>query len=219
MKKLFNQHSGFTLVETMIVVAILSFLIAATYGIFLSGQSIWNRTDTSIELDEQLTKAANRVTAELRQSGHDAKGKFQIFNSSQSGANQSDVFKFSIPVICENGGNPVDANGDTAHWGAPLTWGCSKASCMDENNNCDTVEYKFIQYLINEKHQLLRRVLDFSENTTKEEVIAQDISAMRLEPNFDERMVKLFLTAEKEIGRKRTAKQELQINIRLRNAK
>ncbi len=219
MTKQNHNHSGFTLVETMVVVALLSFLIAATYGTFLSGQSIWNKTNTTIELDEELSKAIGRISAELRLTGHDAKGKFQLVNLSQSGVNQSDVFRFSIPVICETGGNPVDANGDTAHWGAPLTWGCAKASCMDENNNCDTVEYKYIQYLINEKRQLLRRILDFSENTVKEEIVAEHIAAIRLEPNFDERMVKISLTAQQDLGRKQIIKQDIQFNVRLRNAK
>ena len=218
MKKYSNKQ-GFTLVEAMVVVAMLSFLLAATYGTFLSGQSIWTKTNNTIELDENLTKAIGRITPELRQSGHDAKGKFQVWIDSKSGVGESDVLRFSIPVICENSGNPVDANGDTAHWGAPLTWGCSKASCMDENNNCDTVEYKYIQYLLNEKHYLLRRVLDFSENTAREDIIAENIVDMNIEPNFNQRVVKIHLTAQKEIGRKQKIKQEMEINIRLRNAR
>jgi hypothetical protein len=90
---------------------------------------------------------------------------------------------------------------------------------MDENNNCDTVEYKSIQYLLNEKHYLLRRVLDFSENTVREDIIAENIVNMTSEPNFDQRMVKVQLTAQKETGKKQKIKQEMEINIRLRNAR
>jgi len=219
MMKKYSNKQGITLVEAMVVMAMLSFLLAATYGTFLSGQSIWTKTNTTIELDEHLNKAASRITPELRQSGHDAKGKLQVWIGSKSGAGESDVLRFSIPVICENKGNPVDANGDTAHWGAPLTWGCTKASCMDENNNCDTIEYKYIQYLLNEKHYLLRRVLDFSENTVREDIIAEGIIGMHIEQNFDQRIVKLQLTAQKEAGKKQKIKQELEINIRLRNAR
>lgn len=217
-KKHLNRF-GFTLVEALVVVALISFLLAATYATFLSGQSIWTKTDNAIELDEQLNKAAGRIAAELRQSGHDGKGIFQVSIDSQTGVNQSDLLRFSIPVICQASGNPVDANGDTAHWGASLTWGCAKASCMDEDSNCDTVEYKFIQYSINEKHQLVRQVLDFATNIVREDIIAEHISGMRIEPNFDQRMMKLRLTAQKEIGRKQNTKEEIEVNVRLRNAR
>ncbi|MBL8012903.1 MAG: prepilin-type N-terminal cleavage/methylation domain-containing protein, partial [Candidatus Omnitrophica bacterium] len=137
MNKSHSRNNGFTLVETMVVVALLSVLVAATYGTFLSGQMIWNKTSYSIELDEQLHNAAQRIQNELKWTGHDAEGKYQLTYITQSGINQSDVFEFSIPVICQTGGNPVDGNGNTAHWGAPLTWGCTRSSCMDQDNNCD----------------------------------------------------------------------------------
>ena len=218
MKKYLNT-SGFTLIEMLIVVALLSFLLAATYGTFLSGQSIWLKTNNTIELDENLNKAVGRIVSELRQSGHDAKGVFQVSINANTGVGESDIFRFSIPVICETGGNPVNAAGDTAHWGAPLTWGCSKSSCMDGDNNCDTIEYKYIQYLLNDKHYLLRRILDFGMNTVHEDIIAENIFDMHLEPNFDQRMVTLHLKAQKDIGKKQIVKQEFEIKIRLRNAR
>lgn len=218
MKNTLNR-SGFTLIETILVVAILSFLIAATYGAFLSGQSIWSRTDNAIELDENLGRAIDRIVPELRQTGHDSKGIFQISIDSHTGVGGSDIFRFSIPVICESGGNPVNAVGDTAHWGAPLTWGCTKASCMDENNNCDTVEYKFVEYRLNEQHNIVRRVLDFGMNVVREDIVSEDIVNMHLEPNFDQRMLTLKLTAQKIIGRNQNLTQELETKIRLRNAK
>jgi prepilin-type N-terminal cleavage/methylation domain-containing protein len=214
----FNR-TGFTFVETMVVVAILSFLIAATYGAFVSGQTIWTKTNNTIELEEHLGRALDRIVPELRQTGHESKGIFQVSVDSQTGVGGSDIFRFSIPVICESGGNPVNANGDTAHWGAPLTWGCNQASCMDENNNCDTVEYKFVEYRLNEEHQIIRRVLDFGLNVVREDVISEDIVGMRIEPNFDQRMLTLKLTAQKKTGHNQTLTQELETKIRLRNAR
>ena len=203
----------------MVVVAILSFLIAATYGAFMSGQSIWLKTNTAIELDEELTKAINRISPELRQSGHDAKGIIQLWIDPEAGPGQSDIVRFSIPVVCETGGNPVDANGETAHWGAPLTWGCGKADCMDANNNCDTVEYKHIQYSLGENNRLLRSVLDFGLNTVREDIIAENITDLQIEPNFDQRLVTLYLTAQKKPGRNQMIEQKIETKIRLRNAR
>lgn len=211
--------SGFTFIETIMVVAILSFLIAATYGAFLSGQSIWLKTNTAIEIDEELTKAINRISPELRQSGHDANGVIQLWINPEAGPGQSDIVRFSIPVICETGGNLVDANGETAHWGAPLTWGCGKADCMDENNNCDTVEYKYIQYTLDDENRLLRQVLDFGLNPVREDRIAENIADFQIEPNFDQRMVTISLTARKKPGRYQTIEQKVETRIRLRNAR
>lgn len=218
MRRLKN-HNAYTLIEAMMVVAILSFLVATTYGTFLMGQTIWNKTSHTIEMDEQLTKAAQRIYAELRLTGHDADGKYQLSFISQAGVNQSDIIKFSIPVICQTSGNPVDGNGDTAHWGAPLTWGCTQSSCMDQNNSCDTIEYKYLRYLIDEQFQFKRQVLDFSENVVREDIIAQNISNFHIEPNFNQSMVKVILTASKTIGRNQTVNQELTLNIRIKNAR
>ena len=219
MNKQRPKISGFTFIETIMVVAILSFLIAATYGAFLSGQSIWLKTNTAIEIDEELTKAINRISSELRQSGHDANGVIQLWINPEAGPGQSDIVRFSIPVICETGGNPVDANGETAHWGAPLTWGCGKADCMDENNNCDTVEYKHIQYALDDKNRLLRQVLDFGLNPVREDMIAENITDFQIEPNFDQRMVTILLTARKNPGRHQTIEQKIETRVRLRNAR
>ena len=218
MKKHLSTY-GFTLIEALMVVALLSFLLAATYGALLSGQSIWLKTNNTIELDENLNKAVGRIVGELRQSGHDAKGMFQVWIDADAGVGESDIFRFSIPVICDTRGNPVNATGDTAHWGSPLTWGCSKSSCMDGDNNCDTIEYKYIQYLLNDKHYLLRRVLDFSMNTAHEDIIAENIYDIQIEPNFDQRMVTLHLKAQKDLGRKQIIKQEFEVKVRLRNAR
>lgn len=213
------NNFAFTFIETMVVVAILSFLIAATYGSFLSGQSIWLKANTAIELDEDLTKAINRISPEIRQSGHDAKGIIQLWTDNDAGPGGSDIVRFSIPVICHAGGNPVDANGDTAHWGAPLIWGCSKSECMDKDGNCDTVEYKHIQYAITQNDKLVRTVLDFGLNTVREDFIAENIVDLQIEPNFDQRMVTLYLTARKKPGKGQVIEQKMEAKIRLRNAR
>lgn len=201
----------------MVVVALLSFLVASTYNAFLIGQSIWAKTEDTVGLEENLTRASDKIIPELRQSGHSASGVFQVSIDNNSGVNQSDILRFSIPVLCQPGAYPVDANGDTAHWGAPLTWGCNEPSCMDANNDCNTIEYKYIQYLLTTKNALVRRVLDRSQISIKEDLVAENIVDMQIEPNFNQRMLTLKLTAEKQSGKK-TIKQSSETKIYLRNA-
>jgi hypothetical protein len=194
-------------------------LIASTYNTFLTGQSLWTKVDQSISLDDNLRKAFDRIVPELSTSGHDKRGFFQVAISNNGGANGSDVLRFSIPVICEANGNPIDPQGDTAHWGAPVTWGCAQASCMDEDNNCETVEYKYIEYLLDDKNTLLRRVLDYSQSQVREDVIASNIANFQAEANFNQRMVTLTLTAQNDPASrlKRTATSEM--NVYLRNSR
>src|SRR5437868_3068269 len=104
-----HPNRGFTLVELAIVVTLLTFLIAATYNTFLTGQSLWVKVDRAIELEDNLREALDRITPELSMSGHDKKGFFQVWIGDNGGVNGSDILRFSIPVICESNGNPVDA--------------------------------------------------------------------------------------------------------------
>jgi prepilin-type N-terminal cleavage/methylation domain-containing protein len=213
------QRAGFTLIELMIVVALLTFLIASTYNTFLTGQSLWTKVDRSIELEENLRQAFDRITPELSMSGHDKQGFFQVWLGDNGGAGGSDILRFSIPVVCQTGGNIVDAEGNAAHWGAPLTWGCSQPSCMDQDNNCDTVEYKYIEYRLNDRHQLVRRVLDYSQQPVHEEVVASRIADFQTEPNFNQRVLTLTLKAETNLLGKSKSTAELKRDVYLRNSR
>ncbi len=218
-QKFLHKPSGFTLIELMIVLTLVTFLIAGTYNTFLTGQTLWTRIDRSIELEDNLRKAFDRITPELAMAGHDKRGFFQVWISNNGGAKGSDILRFSIPVICETNGNPVDAEGNTAHWGAPLTWGCAQASCMDADNNCDTVDYKYIEYLLNEDNTLVRRVLDYSQTMVREDIIASHISDFQAETNFNQRMVELILNAQINMIGKTKVTGSAQRNVYLRNSR
>ena len=206
--------AGFTLIELMIVVVLLTFLIASAYSTFMTGQSLWFRVDHSIELEDNMRKAFDRIIPELSMSGHNKSRVFQVKISNGTGVNGSDVLQFSIPVICQNNGNPVDAEGNTAHWGATLTWGCSQASCMDADVNCDTAEYKYTEYLINDHKDLVRRVLDLGQSSVREDVVASNIIDLQAEVNSNQRIIKLTLTAGQDKN-----KSSSKMNIYLRNSR
>jgi prepilin-type N-terminal cleavage/methylation domain-containing protein len=217
--KFLQRPCGFTLVELMVVVALLTFLIASTYNTFLTGQSLWLRVDRSIELEDNVRKALDRIAPELAMSGHDKNGFFQVWIGNNGGTDGSDIVRFSIPVICENNGNPVDAEGNAAHWGAPLTWGCAQPSCMDEDNNCDTVEYKYIEYLLNNNHTLVRRVLNYGQVPVREEVIASNITDFQAEANFNQRIITLTLNAQINLLGHSKSTATRQRDIYLRNSR
>jgi len=218
MKPKSPQPSGFTLIELVLVVTLLTFLVASTYNTFMTGQSLWTKVDRAIELEDNLRRALDRIVPELAMSGHDSRGFFQASISNNNGVHGSDILRFSIPVICESNGNPVNAQGNAAHWGAPLTWGCTEASCMDADNNCDTVDYKYIEYLIN-GDALIRRVLDYSQAVVREETVALNISDFQAEPNFNQRIITLTLTGQLRLSGENKVTAQTQSDVYLRNSR
>ncbi len=216
-----NSHktSGFTVIELMIVIAVLAFFVAGVYNTFLTGQSLWSKVDRSIELEENTRKVFDRIAPELAMSGHDSRGFFQVTISNGGGLNGSDILRFSIPVICQTNGNPVDAQGNAAHWGAPLSWGCTDSSCMDRDNSCDTVEYKYIEYLIGNDSSFVRRVLDYSQAVVREDVIAMTISDFQAEANYNQRVLSLTVTAQLNLIGETKISESSQMDIYLRNSR
>lgn len=214
-----HQYYGFTLVEVLVVVALLSFVVASIYNTLLAGQSVWIRTTGRGELQDNIRQAFDRILPELEQSGHDRQGVFQVSIDDNTGPNQSDKLRFSIPVVCDKNNNPVAADGSTAHWGAPLTWGCSKPSCMDANGSCDSVEYKYIDYEINRNNMLMRRILDYSSNLVREDLVAQNITNIQIEPDTVQKMMTITITTQKITGPKSMIQESAQAKVYLRNAR
>ena len=61
------MNNGFTLVEILVVVAILSFMIAATYGVLNIGNIIYKDDITLVELQQQARQAMDGMIREIRQ--------------------------------------------------------------------------------------------------------------------------------------------------------
>ena len=124
-------NRGFTLIEALMVMGIFSVIMGATYFVLFSGKSVWATLDVQIQLQENLRNTIGRVSKELKETGADGNGVMQLSISDGTGVNNSDVIRFSIPVcVCSN--IVIDANGNVAHWGAPLAWG--KLSCITDVN-------------------------------------------------------------------------------------
>ena len=64
-----EKTSGFTLVEIMIVVFIVSVIGAALFMSLSSGRKTWASADTQISLQQDLRKAMSQITLEIRDSG------------------------------------------------------------------------------------------------------------------------------------------------------
>lgn len=170
-----------------------------------------------IRLSENLRLSLNKMSKEIRESGADSGGNMQVNISDGTGLNSSDIITFSVPVICEAGGSIINSSGDVANWGAGITWGCNDSTCFDADDDCSTVDYQSIRYLINNNNQLVRRVLDNGGTIKGEAIFAQNISDVQASISADNNVVTLTVTALTITNNKRTLTESTSVDIYLRN--
>ncbi len=63
-----QPKQGHTLIETLIVVALLTVILAALYSVFLTGNAIYNKNNVLMDISQQLRIAMKKITMETRES-------------------------------------------------------------------------------------------------------------------------------------------------------
>lgn len=217
MRTCLKNNRGFNIIELMIVTFVLVAIIGGSFSLLQSGQSAWFTAEANMTLEDSLRQAINRVVAELSESGEDENGVMQVDIANGTGVGGSDIIKFSIPVVCQNNVSVMDASGDVAYWRAPLTWGCTASTCMDADNDCGTVDYKFIEYRLLAGNLLARRVLDAADAEVRQDVIARNISDFQAAFSVDQKVVTVTLAAQTTSAMNRDMTASKDINVRLRN--
>ena len=211
------REDGFSLVELMVVLVIFVIFMGVVFMTMMAGHNSWTDTATAMDLRQNIRLTLDRVSDELRESGSAAGGTMEVTINNNVGVNGSDVLRFSIPVICEASGSVMDTNGDVAHWGAPLTWGCTDSTCMDADNDCTTVEYSFLQYSLNAQKQLVRSVVSPANAVVRTDIFAQDITDFQAALSADNNIVTLTVTASGITDLHRTITMTDTLNVYLRN--
>ncbi|MBI5024365.1 MAG: prepilin-type N-terminal cleavage/methylation domain-containing protein [Candidatus Omnitrophica bacterium] len=67
--RLFKDHRGATLVEMMVTVIIFAFILGICYSLLISGSDSWETNSARVELQQELRKAMDWITQDLRQAG------------------------------------------------------------------------------------------------------------------------------------------------------
>ncbi len=65
----FKGRQGLTLVEALVTVIIFSFILGICYMILISGSDSWETNSVRVELQQELRKAMDWITQDLRQAG------------------------------------------------------------------------------------------------------------------------------------------------------
>ncbi len=217
LKKRSLRRGGFTLIEMFAVVTILSAMIGAVYLMMATGQTAWFNTDAQIELQSNLRRSFEKISRELQESGSDKNGTMQVTLFDGTGVNGTDIIRFSMPILCQAGVSIIDSNGDVANWGAPLTWGCTVSTCMDADNDCSTREYRYIEYLVDNSNQLIRRILDNGGVQVRQDIMALNITNLQASLSADQNLVTVILTGQTQSVLKRTLTASTSVDVYLRN--
>ncbi|OGX26854.1 MAG: hypothetical protein A3D10_05505 [Omnitrophica WOR_2 bacterium RIFCSPHIGHO2_02_FULL_48_11] len=212
MKKRIWTKRGFNIVELMVVTFIMTMIIGGSFMVLSSGQSAWFLTDSSIQLEENLRQGMTRMTRELAETT-----SAQLTLTDNGGVGGSDILKFSIPVVCQNNVSVIDIGGNVAYWRAPLTWGCTSSTCMDADNDCNTIDYKFLEYRLNNSNQLVRHVLNNAGGLVREDVVARNMTNLQATLDAGQEILTLVLTAQATSVTNRVVTTSKTIDIRFRN--
>ena len=216
-RKYIQTKRAFTLVETIISTAIFLIVVLGVYTVLAAGRSTWFDTDASIEMQQNTRFALEKMTRELQESGFDKNAVWQVVILDGSGVNGTDILRFSMPIICHSGDSVIDANGDVAYWGAPLTWGCTSSSCMDADNNCATTDYKTVEYSLDSSNQLIRKVLDPNSIVVRQNIFARNVTDFQVSNSADRNIVTLQVDVQKKSNTSRVLATSVIMNVYLRN--
>lgn len=205
-------NKGFSFVELMVTVAIISLMGAGAFAALASGRASWFTAEAGIQVQESLRKALDQVSTELRESRFS-----QTTVTTGGGFGGTDIVKFSVPVICHAGDSLIDSSANVAHWGATTKFNCRDSACMDADNNCSTVEYKYIQYELIAGNLFVRKILDNSNIVVKQDTVAINVADFKVNMPGASSPVTVTIKSQVSSVLKRPISATVSTNILFRN--
>jgi len=145
-KKKIKFNKGFTLLEIMVVVGLLTFIMSTIFGILASARRVWATGEALISLQQEGSLGLDKMVRELR-----------LCRSATVGADNKTV-RFNIPIDADGDGF-IDLSGGTVIYGADGHQGWNIEYQIDTNNK-----------------QVMRRVLDTSNNQVSQRILAKNIN-------------------------------------------
>lgn len=208
-----------TLTELMVTIGIMTFLLIAVYALTGRAQTVFCDISQSTELRNSIRQALHKMEMEVRNSGYDSSSVAQFSITYGADSSSPDSIRFSVPVNCSTSSSDtfLAANGKPAYWGAALTWGCTLPNCVDADNSCTTVEYKYVTYAMDNSGQLLRTVLGPSNAVIATTVVARHMVNFKIQPSANGRILSLSLTGSHRSNTGRVVTQTAAQDVRLLN--
>ncbi len=154
------KREGYTLIEMLVVLGIVSLLFGAVFGVLNIGNTSFNTGSARQTIENQARQGLDNM---LREFYETSGGRVVL-----SGANS--VITFKLPVGVDGSGN--------------LLWGAQGVQ-----------DYK-IKYLV-DNNQLVRKLLDPSDNLISQKVLAVDIQSLLFALNGS--IMTVTLNAKKKV--------------------
>ena len=88
---------------------------------------------------------------------------------------------------------------------------------MDADNDCNTIDYKSLEYRVDNSSQLVRRVLNNIDVVVRTDIIARNISDFQASFSADQKVVTLTLTGQANSALNRTITVVKNVDVKLRN--
>lgn len=173
-----NLVTGYTLIEMLIVLAIVTLLFSAVFGVLTASNTSFNTASARQTIENQARQGLDNMLREL----YETNGGRVVL----SGANS--VITFKLPVGFDGAGN--------------LLWGAQGVQ-----------DYK-IRYLVDSK-QLIRKVLDSSDNLISQKVLAADIESLLFSLNTS--ILTVTLNAKKKVIGTNSVTQSVSSKVAFRN--
>lgn len=201
---------AFSLVEVLISVFVFTIVSGGLYIVLAGGQSTWHTTDVSVQLQQNLRQAMQRVTRELHESGFDSAGIAQVTIQEGAGLNNSDMLQFKVPGDWDADGDILD-NSNHLEWGSYLLWASANPAC-GAVPSCKNFS---VQYFIDTDGRFKRRVLNDTGSTVRTDTLVERITDFQVTRNGN--IVMLQLTAQRSTVFGRSLTSTLRADVYLRN--
>lgn len=101
-----NFLAGFTLVEILVSVAIMSFIVAGIFAVFYVGETTWHQDMGLVDLQQAARLAMDGMTREIRQSKSESPSRVMSISADKSGITFY-IPGYSDPIIYSLGNNQV----------------------------------------------------------------------------------------------------------------
>lgn len=200
---------GLTLIETMVVLVIFAFIIAAIYGTSTTGRTSWSTGEALVALQQATRTNLEEMVRELRLST-----PANVTVAADQGS-----ISFSIPFD-GNGNGWLDMNA------GQLIYGADDSADFDNDGNLWEAGWQ-IEYLIDADNQeIIRRVLDDTSSEVSRLTLIKNLNP---DPAFSffatdtdsgvgqpEQAVSIVLTAEEDTIQGRTIDPALRSTLRAR---
>ncbi|MFZ5801182.1 MAG: PilW family protein [Candidatus Omnitrophota bacterium] len=203
-------NKAFTLVEVLISVFVFTVVAAGLYIVLAGGQSTWHTTEVSVQLQQNLRQALQRVTRELHESGFDSADVAQVTIQEGAGLNNSDILQFKVPGDWDLDGDILDGS-NHLEWGSYLQWGSFNPAC-GASPSCKNFS---VQYFINSDGRFQRQVLNDTGSVVRTDTLAERITDFQAARNGN--IVSLQLTSQRNTVFGRSITSILRADVLLRN--